>query len=307
MSRHFAVGCAVFLIVAPCLNAQGTLQRMRWATNPDAYPTPFRPSTRSTPPSGNPSLPPNRDSSWGSFNAGSNDGEAIGGLVVIAAAVATSPFWGPHALFDRGFRVPGVFSSYPYAVEDGFLQIGEEEADACDDQKCGFWEESHLKRWSLRMSVEDGNDGNGLNRVGGQAFLDTSTRFGVLANWNYYSESLDQGGRDDTWLGDVNLTWRVTQCEWLQMHLGVGVRWQLDRVKDELGFNTLYRADLFPFDPAHLTTLIEVGTLHEALVLHAQAALGMNYRRWQGFVGYDFLRVGSVNLQGPFLGLRAWF
>ena len=28
---------------------------------------------------------------------------------------------------------------------------------------------------------------------------------------------------------------------------------------------------------------------------------------WQTRTSYDFLRFGSVNLQGPFLGLRFWF
>jgi hypothetical protein len=30
-------------------------------------------------------------------------------------------------------------------------------------------------------------------------------------------------------------------------------------------------------------------------------------RGWEVFTGYDFLRIGSVNLQGPLLGLRLWF
>jgi hypothetical protein len=33
----------------------------------------------------------------------------------------------------------------------------------------------------------------------------------------------------------------------------------------------------------------------------------VTHKRWETFGGYDFLRIGTVNLQGPMVGLRLWF
>ncbi len=58
-------------------------------------------------------------------------------------------------------------------------------------------------------------------------------------------------------MGDLNLTYRFAQCEWVQRYVGVGARIMPDRY-DARG-------------------------------------------------GYEFYRIGAVDLQGPMAGPRLWF
>ena len=52
---------------------------------------------------------------------------------------------------------------------------------------------------------------------------------------------------------------------------------------------------------------METGTLGSASVVHGRATIGATFHGWELYTGYDFLRVGNVNLQGPVVGLRFWF
>lgn len=107
--------------------------------------------------------------------------------------------------------------------------------------------------------------------------------------------------------GVANLTFRFAQNEWVQMHTGVGVRLLTDRSDTRAGVNFLYGMDVFPTKPLVFSSLVEGGTLDSAWVLHGRGTVGVLYRRYEWFGGYDFLRIGSVNLQGPVVGLRLWF
>ena len=302
MRRFALVGLVALFLLPAAAPAQGILQRVRFATNPDKYrPPPF--PAYAMPQIGPRSTPSNN---WNLAGSG-NSGEGLGTLVALTVIGATAPFWGPHVLWDEGFGTPGFFPGRPYAYPDaGYMLIGHQVARHCEDQEAAFFDDDYLKPWSLRVSAEDGHNFGTLNRLGGQLFLDAGWRLGVLTDWNYYSEAVN-GGTDQTLFGDVNFTYRVTQSEWLQMHLGAGARMQFDRDGDRAGFNFLYRGDLFPVQPFHLTTAVELGNLQKAFVLHTNVGLGVNWRRWVGYVGYDFLRIGGVNLQGPFAGLRLWF
>jgi hypothetical protein len=164
-----------------------------------------------------------------------------------------------------------------------------------------------LKTWSLRFDVEGGNDFDGLSRLAGRVFLDGPRRFGFLANFDYFRESLPFGERDETVFSDYNFTYRFVQSGWILMHAGLGMRHQIDHGDDQFGFNFLYRGDLFPLRPFHIASELSVGNLNEALVLNGRLSVGANWRNLEVFAGYDFLRVGDANLQGPFLGLRCWF
>jgi hypothetical protein len=91
------------------------------------------------------------------------------------------------------------------------------------------------------------------------------------------------------------------------MHAGLGARLLTDRLDTRAGINGLYGIDLFPLQPWILSASVELGTLDDAFVVHARATIGATFRRWEFYGGYDFQRIGSVNLQGPMLGLRVWF
>src|SRR5262249_23944913 len=68
-----------------------------------------------------------------------------------------------------------------------------------------------LKPWSARLSIEEGNDFDHLNRVGVRGLVEGSSGWGVQANGDWYHEQLRCGCGDDLGLFDVNLTYRLAE------------------------------------------------------------------------------------------------
>ncbi len=288
-------------MIAPTANAQGKLRQVQNAIHP--LPPIVIPGSSS--PDGNgPWLgidPTYQASATTALGANS---VAIG---ILGAAIATSPFWGPHEIFDAGFEQRGWFPAYPFVLDDRpYMVIGNCPAEETvgDD----YFNPYFVKPWALRVSVEAGDDFDRLARFGGQLFLDTSIhRLGILANVNYYRESLPGNRTDEAWMGDYNLTWRVTQSRRFDMHLGAGLRTWTYAGQTDPGVNFLYRADCFPVNQLHCSAIFEVGNLRNALVLHGQVQVGLTFEHGEVFAGYDFLRIKNVNLQGPAVGVRLWF
>src|SRR5262249_50946375 len=108
-------------------------------------------------------------------------------------------------------------------------------------------------------------------------------------------------------LGDLNLTFLFIQHEHLQMRAGLGVRIITDRQITDVGFNCTWSTDWYPCKPLVLSTTIDGATLATAGAFRVQGSIGLLYKRWEVYTGYDYLRIGSTALRGPILGLRLWF
>jgi hypothetical protein len=285
---------ALLVGVSP-LHAQGVLERMRLATHegPHPPPSPPAPTTSTTP------------NAWAGLGTGAAEGMGYG--VVGLAVAATSPFWIPHYLLGDDLEVPGYFPACPYGLDwAGYMNMDYNGLHSADEQQAHFGDPDYQKTWAVRLSVEDGNDFQGLNRLDGQVFFDTTSRLGLRSHWSQFQENVD-GRTDESLLGDTELTYRFVQREWLQMHTGLGVRLLTDRSDTRVGFNFFYGADVYPLAPLVLSTSLDLGNLDAAFVLHGRLTAGVAWRNWELLTGYDFLRIGSVNLQGPLLGLRCWF
>lgn len=197
------------------------------------------------------------------------------------------------------------FARYPYvAAYPGYLMI---DPAASPELAQTLGPDFRPKAWAVQLSLENGNDFNGMNRVGGRLLVDTDSRFGILTEWSYFRESLCLGRTDNTVIGDVNAVYRFAQNEWCQFRAGAGIRIQTDRAGTNLGVNLHYGADIFPVQPLVLSSSIDGGTLGSAGVIHLRQTIGAVFNGWELFGGYDFLRIGDVNLQGPMIGLRLWF
>jgi hypothetical protein len=229
-------------------------------------------------------------------------------LPLVGAAAVTSPFWGPAYFLDDSLSKAGYFPFHPYAAGfPGYMQIDGTRPVPVDGREATFGDPDYVKSWSVRLSVEDGNDFRGLNRLNGRLVIDTTMRLGLWTNWNYLHESLDGGRTDDTLLSDTDLTYRVAQSDWLVVHIGAGLRMLNDRMGSRFGGNFLYSADIFPVEPLVISALIDGGWLDSAGVIHGRATVGVIRRSWEVYLGYDFMRIGSVNIQGPLAGVRFWF
>jgi hypothetical protein len=225
---------------------------------------------------------------------GGDDG--CGELLMVALL---APFGLPHLALGDDFDSYGYFPPYPYAEgARGYMQIGPDGSETQPD---------FTRVWSGRVAVEESNDFDRINRVAGRLLLETTSRFGFQTNWTYLHESLPCGRSDESALGDFNLTFRFAQNEFAQMRAGVGARVMTDRWATNWGFNFTYGADVFPIRPGVLSATIDAGTLGSAGLFRAQGSIGLLYRRYEIYGGYDYMRIGSTNLQGPTVGLRLWF
>jgi hypothetical protein len=224
-----------------------------------------------------------------------------------AATLLLFPFWLPHHLLRDDLSRYGYFPAYPYPdVYPGYLWQGRWPHSMRDQVPKGS-EPEGIRWWSIRVSGEDGNDFRGMNRAGLRATVDTASRFGIQSNWNFLTETLPCGCHDNTVLGDTSLTYRFAQHEQLHMYTGLGFRVLTDRSVTDWGVNFLYGLDFFPAKPVVISALFDAGNVGSAGVVHARGTLGVVKNHFEFFGGYDFIRIGSVNVQGPMLGLRLWF
>jgi hypothetical protein len=288
----------VILALASPASAQGILARTRMHPPPSA-PEPAPPAPSST---------TNSSSSSNTWDGVSDSDAGLWGYLAavgLGTVLATSPLWGPAGIVGDNFDTPAYFPGYPHAVaRAGYLVVGPSQ----DEFEAGtFLDPEYLKSWGLRAAVEDGHDFGSLNRIGTRIDFDTTCRLGASMHWDYYHDHLGDHLSDETTLGDAHLTVRIAQADWIQMHAGLGGRWRFDEHTVNGGASFLYSADVFLWNPVILSSEVDLGNLDRQFIVRSRTSLGAHLGHCELLAGYDFLRLGSVNLQGPFAGVRLWF
>jgi hypothetical protein len=94
------------------------------------------------------------------------------------------------------------------------------------------------------------------------------------------------------------------QEDLLLAHVGMGARMLLDHGRDRAGLNVYLGFEAFYREPIHWSGSIELARVGNADILRGRTAIGVNWRNVEGYLGYDIVNIGSVNLQGPFLGIQ---
>jgi hypothetical protein len=233
----------------------------------------------------------------GTFDSPSLDrllwiGAAAVGVGVGAGLVV---FGVPPLLLGDAYNETFYYAPYPYA------------GNYCGYQFLDRATEFPLKTWALRFTLENGNDFDGVNRLAGQFKFEHESRWGILSSWNYYHENLGGGQTDDSLFSSTNVTFRFAQHQNASMYTGLGLNVLSGRQQTNCGVNFTYGGDWFPMDPVIVSAQIDLGTLGDAWLYHARVSVGAIYHGCEFFVGYDFLRIGSTNVQGPMAGVRFWF
>lgn len=216
--------------------------------------------------------------------------------------VMTFPFWAPREALEKDYRLEASFPGTPYPHgHPGHLWLGRvAEVE-------GMHEPEHLKWYSVRLHVENGNDFDGLNRFAGRLTVDTASRLGIHTHWDWFHEDLGSGHSDQLLFSTTNITYRFAQHEMFEFYAGLGVRTMDDGGSTAVGGNFIYGFDAFIADPLVLSASAEAGWLDQATVYRLRASLGVAWNHIEAFAGYDYLRVGDVDLHGPMLGLRLWW
>ena len=284
------------ILLSPLVTfGQGKLDRVRDAVDPPREEKPEPDCEKS---------PKSCDSSHHDSSCSGDSLSRVFGQMVLE--VCAAPWLGPHLILDPGMHVACGFHRYPYAAADSsYIVLDRPVAD--DANPIGFWTRDDTTGYAFRAGAEFGSDFNGLSRVSTQLFLDTSSRFGLKSDWDYYHERLTSGRSDGFVIADATATFRFVQHERVQMHTGLGGRFLLDRGHTRSGVNFLYGLDLFPLKPVHTFASIEAGTLGDATIYRLHGGAGALWKHGELLAGYDYFNIGGVALHGPFVGLRLWF
>ena len=152
-----------------------------------------------------------------------DDCDALGDdLAPLVGEALLAPFVVPPLALGDDYQTTSLFPRFPYAYgQPGFLWLDR----AGDDDS----EPRGGRNWSVRADVEDGYDFRGVNRLGTRLVFDTTSRFGIATDWDFFTQRLPCGCYDELTLGDANLTFRFAQSEWMQMYAGLGGRVMPDR------------------------------------------------------------------------------
>jgi hypothetical protein len=137
--------------------------------------------------------------------------------------------------------------------------------------------------------------------------LETTSRFGIDSSFLYLTERFPDADDDHLSLGDCNLIYRFAQSSRAQMRTGIGANWLNDSTRTDLGFNFTYGGDFFPCKPWVISAVVDWGTLGHAGLFRFRTTAGVIFDRFEGYVGYEYLDIGTT--QGNFLigGARVWF
>lgn len=225
------------------------------------------------------------------------DEESQSLLGEILTVYLLAPFTVPNELLGDKLHQRGTYLLTPYRNGLPGAMVIARQGEVAPDSKS----------FLLRLSFEASSDFHDLHRVSGRLLLDTSSRLGLSAGWMRLHERGGAGRSDEMGLGDINLLYRFAQSERVQFRSGIGTRFLVDHGSTRFGFNFTYGADYFPARPLVFSSVIDAGTLGSAGVFHGRLTGGITRSGWEIFAGYDYLRIGRAELQGPVLGLRFWF
>jgi len=231
----------------------------------------------------------------------SSDSEAAPFAVLILEItfiIVASPFIIPHAAVGDDFNRLGHFASAPYSGVPGYLQ---KEFDPERDP-------SAMARPLLGAVILEWSPATDkLDRLGSWVRIEGATRLGVDFTGSLVREQASTGQDDQLGLVAGDLTYRFAQGPRLQFRVGMGVNGLIDHGWSATGLDALYAVDWMPGSPWVVALAVRGGRLGSAGVFTPRATVGFTKHGWQLETGYSGLKVGSVDLGGPVLGLRRWF
>jgi hypothetical protein len=194
---------------------------------------------------------------------------------------------------------PARFASFPYADgAPGVLLPGIEDEGAAVPGR----------GWSGRFAFDYASDFDSIQHWGGRVLIEGCSRWGVDADWTVLNEDLGPGmGHDRIDVGDVNLLFRLIETDRSLWRIGVGMNWFDDSVDTDYGANFTLRADFFPAHPWIYSAEIDLGKLGGADYFHFNVTAGVMWNRLHFFTGYDYRKIGGIELNGMVFGTQIWF
>jgi hypothetical protein len=163
------------------------------------------------------------------------------------------------------------------------------------------------RRWGGQFRAEYADEFDHLTGVGGQLILETTSRWGFDTKFRCLTEPQPGANDDHLNIGDCNLIYRFAQSPRVAMRMGVGANWLNDSTRTDLGFNFTYGGDFFPRKPWVVSTAIDWGTLGHAGLFRFRTTAGLIINRFESYVGYEYMDIGTTQGNSLIGGVRVWF
>jgi hypothetical protein len=189
--------------------------------------------------------------------------------------------------------VDGYFPRYPYKQRSGYMWIGDPIPD--------------VYVVGVRARSDFGTNFGKFDWVGGNLLVESTLRFGAETDFRVLTENGPGTFADSLTLGDANLFYRFAQSDQFQARAGVGFNYLVDRADSNFGFNFTYAVDWYPVKPVIVSAEMDLGWLGQESLFHLRVTEGVNWKYGEGFVGYDYVNVGSFQVGGMVAGVRLWF
>ena len=187
------------------------------------------------------------------------------------------------------------FARYPYADRvDGYMSYPS-------------YAPARTETGSRRITFEFGSDFDATDRWTTSFLFEGQSGWGLDGDWNYYTERLAAGVQDNLKTGDINLLFRFAEMDHMQWRIGAGINWFDSRTVSDGGINLTTRLDIFPVKPLVMTGEVDYGWVGGAEMFHGSLSAGFMWDRVELFTGYDFRKIGGVELEGPMFGVRLWW
>jgi hypothetical protein len=288
---YFFVGaiCGLALLPAKRLVAEDSLLQLREEVRTEDAPSPARHNSDDD----------RRSASYNSSDDPSSpdysgwDGETFAAALGVAGVAASSPFWGPPMLIGDSRLVDGYFPRYPYKQRSGYMWIGDPIPD--------------VYVVGVRARSDFGTNFGKFDWVGGNLLVESTLRFGAETDFRVLTENGPGTFADSLTLGDANLFYRFAQSDQFQARAGVGFNYLVDRADSNFGLNFTYAVDWYPVKPVIVSAEMDLGWLGQESLFHLRVTEGVNWKYGEGFVGYDYVNVGSFQVGGMVAGVRLWF
>lgn len=211
-----------------------------------------------------------------------------------------------------------TFPRFPYDDAEGYMVAGDQYGgtrlslvdDWRSDPSAGYLDLSPprpTRRWAGRFRVDYAADFDDIERLGGHLLLSTASGWGLDSQLDFFTERLPAGARDELWLGDCNLVYRLGKSEGCQARVGVGFNWLDDPLDTDFGFNFTYGLDFFPADPWVVSASLDWGTLGHAGLFHFRTTVGAVVHGVEAYTGYEYYDIGTTQENALIAGVRVWF
>lgn len=197
-----------------------------------------------------------------------------------------------YEIYSREQTDSVFYASFPY----------EDRAGGMLNPRIGYH-----KDLSVRTAFWFGTDFDQLNTWNTALRIDGRDAFGLDGQWAYLTESTVPGKQDWMHLGDINLTVPLIEREHVLVRSGAGLNLLVDRQGTVADYNVTLTTNWFPIQPVNFGFEVDYGELGRAHQLHLLSTTGLNFRHLEMFGGYEYRRIGGVELQGPLFGLRLWW